>query len=91
MPSLYEITVPVFIKKLQLLAAMLNKGHEHVGEAKLSTLLESRLIEDMQPLIFQIRKFSSPSNPLHLLPTNPFIQKGSATPAKASPCDLASL
>jgi len=56
MPSLYEITVPVFIKKLNVLTAMLNKGNAHVGEAKISTLLESRLIEDMKPLIYQIRK-----------------------------------
>jgi len=56
MPSLYEVSVPVFIKNLKVLAFLLNKGIEHVGEDKVSTLLESRLIEDMQPLIYQIRR-----------------------------------
>jgi len=55
MPSLYEVSIPVFIKNLKVLALLLNKGIEHVGEDKVSTLLESRLIEDMYPLIYQIR------------------------------------
>lgn len=60
MPSLYEIIIPKFITNLKILAFLLNKGEKHVGEDKVSTLLESRLIEDMYPLIYQIRTSSGP-------------------------------
>ena len=64
MVSLYEMTVPVFIAELRILSKLLNKGVEHVGQEKVSTLLEARLIEDMQPLVYQIQRISDTSKGL---------------------------
>lgn len=38
MPSLYEITVPVFIRQLHILASLLEQGVAHVGNDKLATM-----------------------------------------------------
>ncbi|TVY42048.1 hypothetical protein LOCC1_G004827 [Lachnellula occidentalis] len=56
-PSLYGITIPVFIREIRMLLTILEKGQEHSAgnEAK---ILESRLIEDMQPLVYQIQRVS---------------------------------
>jgi uncharacterized protein len=55
--SLYEITIPVFIKNLKVLSSLLDKGlaHVHGNEASLA---ESRLIADMHPLTYQIQRVS---------------------------------
>ncbi|TVY30179.1 hypothetical protein LHYA1_G001089 [Lachnellula hyalina] len=55
--SLYSITIPPFLKQLRMLLAILEKGKAHSAgnEAK---ILESRLIEDMRPLVFQIQRAS---------------------------------
>jgi len=54
--SLYSITIPPFLKQLRMLLAILEKGKAHSAgnEAK---ILESRLIEDMRPLVFQSKLF----------------------------------
>jgi len=55
--SLYDITVPVFIKHIQTLQKLLTKGVEfaNAADSKISeqALVQSKLIEDMGGLIFQ--------------------------------------
>ena len=52
MPSLYDISIPVFISNLKILSSLLEKGVAHTeGNA----LVEARLIADMAPLPFQIQ------------------------------------
>lgn len=55
MPSLYEITIPPFISSLKVLSSLLEKGLAH-AEGNETPLLESRLIEDMHPLPYQIQR-----------------------------------
>jgi hypothetical protein len=55
MPSLYDITIPPFISSLKILSSLLEKGLAHT-EGNETLLLESRLIEDMQPLPYQIQR-----------------------------------
>jgi hypothetical protein len=38
MPSLYETAIPVYIRNLRILSALLAKGTSHVGPEKESTL-----------------------------------------------------
>ncbi|KAH8597603.1 hypothetical protein B0O99DRAFT_617808 [Bisporella sp. PMI_857] len=64
MPSLYEISIPVFVANLKILSSLLTKGIDHVGEEKASELLNSRLIADMQPLTYQIQRVSDTSKGL---------------------------
>jgi hypothetical protein len=58
MPSLYEMTIPVFIIQLNILSGLLDKGLEHTGGDE-APLLESRLIADMHPLAYQIQRVRS--------------------------------
>ncbi len=55
--SLYEITIPVFIKHLKTLERLLEKGVEHAKDAgnKVTEdgLVHARLIDDMRDLAFQ--------------------------------------
>jgi hypothetical protein len=55
--SLYEITIPVFIREMKTLSKLLQKGVAFTKEegAKISeeALVESRLIADMHGLIYQ--------------------------------------
>lgn len=55
--TLYEITIPVFIKHLTTLSKLLEKGVAFTKEdgAKISEaqLVESKLIEDMGDLVYQ--------------------------------------
>lgn len=51
--SLYDVTIPLFIKNLKVLAHNLEKGRVHAAGNE-TLLLESRLIADMKPLTFQI-------------------------------------
>ncbi|RFU25527.1 hypothetical protein B7463_g10818, partial [Scytalidium lignicola] len=55
--SLYEITIPVFIKQLNIIKSLLEKGQAHPDKDD-STLLASRLIADMQDLPYQIQRVS---------------------------------
>jgi uncharacterized protein len=55
--SLYDITVPVFIRNLKTLSKLLDKGLEHVSGNE-AVLVESRLAPDMYPLPYQIQRVS---------------------------------
>lgn len=60
MLSLYDVTIPVFIRALENLDGLLDKGAAHFaetgrGEAELTG---TRLIEDMHPLTAQIQRAS---------------------------------
>jgi hypothetical protein len=61
--SLYEISIPVFIRALTNLSAVLKKGEVYCNEKELdhSTLLDARLIDDMGSLPFQIQRCSDTS------------------------------
>ncbi|KAM3065036.1 hypothetical protein ACMFMG_001247 [Clarireedia jacksonii] len=55
--SLYDVSVPPFIKNLKILSHLLNKGLAHVSNDE-SKLINARLIEDMGDLIYQIQRVS---------------------------------
>lgn len=55
--SLYDITIPPFIRNLKTLSSLLNKALQHTRLDETS-LLASRLIEDMHPLPYQIQRVS---------------------------------
>jgi len=56
MPSLYEISVPPFIRSLNNLSAILKKAEAYAAEKSIDpkTLTEAKLIDDMLALPFQI-------------------------------------
>jgi hypothetical protein len=58
--SLYEASIPVFVRGLRNLSAILDKGRAFADEKGIphSELLEARLIEDMAPLTAQIQRCS---------------------------------
>lgn len=58
--SLYQASVPVFLRAFENLSAILEKGVEHANDAKLdpSALTEGRLFENMYPLPGQIQRAS---------------------------------
>ena len=61
--SLYDNTIPIFIKNLTITSAILTKARTH-AEAHgipLSQLVEGRLAPDMNPLSFQIQTMSNVS------------------------------
>lgn len=55
--SMYQASVPVFVRALGNLAHVLKKGGEHAKAKNVSdeTLLQTRLIPDMLPLIKQVQ------------------------------------
>jgi uncharacterized protein len=57
MPALYDATIPAFIRGLENLSGLLEKGRAFADERGMahSELLEARLIEDMAPLTRQIQ------------------------------------
>lgn len=57
MISMYQVSVPAFIRSLNNLAAILEKGAAHAQARKLdeSVLLGSRLFPDMLPLVRQVQ------------------------------------
>ena len=61
--SLYEISVPVFIRSLNSLSAILKKGESYADEKGIphAKLLEARLVDDMATLIYQIQRVSDTS------------------------------
>jgi hypothetical protein len=60
MLSLYDVSVPVFIRALEILDGLLDKGAAYFAEQGRpeSALTGARLIEDMHPLIYQIQRLS---------------------------------
>ncbi|WP_404711045.1 DUF1993 family protein [Sphingomonas sp. MMS24-J13] len=58
--SLYDLSVPVFIRALRNLSAILDKGAAYAeGEGKApESLLETRLYPDMHPLAYQVQRAS---------------------------------
>lgn len=60
MPSLYEITVPVFIRAFANLSKNLDKAREHADANGIvhEELLTARLYPDMLPLIGQVQRAS---------------------------------
>lgn len=55
--SLYDVTIPPFIRNLKTLSSLLTKALAHTASNE-TPLLESRLIADMQPLPYQIQRVS---------------------------------
>jgi hypothetical protein len=57
MPTLYEITIPIFIKELTTLSKLLEKGVAHAKDSANAvteeSLVDARLIADMQTLAYQ--------------------------------------
>lgn len=58
--SLYDITIPAFIRSFANLSAILKKAEAYADEHGIDhkTFLEARLIEDMAPLTSQIQRAS---------------------------------
>ncbi|POS82497.1 hypothetical protein EPUL_006059 [Erysiphe pulchra] len=57
MPSLYQISVPVYIKSMKTLSVLLEKGSAHAAVSN-EQLVNSRLIADMENFTFQIQRVS---------------------------------
>ena len=55
--SMYTASVPVFVRALHNLRAVLQKGEAHAGEKNFApeVLLQTRLIADMLPLVRQVQ------------------------------------
>ena len=60
MPSMYDASVPVFLRALKNLSAILGKGEAFAKETGIdpAELVETRLIADMDPLRAQIQRAS---------------------------------
>lgn len=54
--SFYDVSVPVYRQFLRSLLGVLDKGEKHCAEKGIdpASILATRLVEDMQPLTFQI-------------------------------------
>lgn len=65
MPTLYETTITVFIRQLQILSTLLNHGIAHAADSSNAvteqSLVDARLISDMQTLAYQIQRVSDSS------------------------------
>lgn len=61
--SFYDISVPVYRQFLKALLGVLDKGEKHCAEKGIepASMLAARLIDDMQPLSFQIMQAISHS------------------------------
>ncbi|KAI6248473.1 hypothetical protein HI914_03747 [Erysiphe necator] len=57
MPSLYQISVPVYIKNLKSLSKILEKGSAHEAVSN-DQLINTRLAADMENFTFQIQRVS---------------------------------
>ena len=62
--SLYQASVPVFVRGLNVLAALLEKAESHAREAGIdpAELVNARLAPDMYPLSGQIQRASDASS-----------------------------
>lgn len=58
--ALYDLTVPVLLRALRNLSAIIEKGRVHAEAQGLApeTLLQARLFEDMAPLTSQVQRVS---------------------------------
>ena len=57
--SLYDITIPVFIRNLRTLSTLLEKGRDHAStHSSEAALIEGRLFADMGNLSYQIQRVS---------------------------------
>src|SRR3546814_18029747 len=58
--SLYDVSIPVFIRALESMSKFLEKGRSFADEKDTphNTLLDARLYEDMAPLTSQIQRAS---------------------------------
>lgn len=57
--SLYDITIPQFIRALKTLSTFLEKGRDHAStHSSEATLIDGRLIADMGNLPYQIQRVS---------------------------------
>lgn len=58
--AFYDLTVPVLLRALRNLSAILEKGRVHADAQGLApeTLLQARLFEDMAPLTAQVQRVS---------------------------------
>ena len=58
--ALYDLTVPVLLRALRNLSAIIEKGSVHADAQGLApeTLLQARLFEDMAPLTSQVQRVS---------------------------------
>ncbi|PMD40872.1 hypothetical protein L207DRAFT_583046 [Hyaloscypha variabilis F] len=65
MPTLYESTISVFIRQLTILSSLLKHGITHAASPTNtlteSSLIDARLIADMQTLAYQIQRVSDTS------------------------------
>ena len=54
--SLYDVSVPVYRQLLRALSKVLEKGEQHCTEKGIdpAAMLATRLVDDMQPLSFQV-------------------------------------
>ena len=61
--SFYDVSVPVYRQFLRSLLGVLDKGEKYCGEKGIepAALLGTRLVEDMQPLTFQVMQAISHS------------------------------
>ncbi|CAD6444219.1 a341564f-9ce1-4bb2-8e92-b550e40686c4 [Sclerotinia trifoliorum] len=53
--TLYDVSVPVFVKNLKSLSKLLAKGQAHFEKDE-SKIIHARLVDDMGDLIFQIQR-----------------------------------
>ena len=58
--SIYQASVPVFVRGLGVLSTLLRKGEEHAGNDA-AALIEARLAHDMLPLSGQVQRASDTS------------------------------
>lgn len=61
--SFYDVSVPVYRQFLRALLGVLDKGEKHCAEKGIdpASVLATRLVEDMQPLTFQVMQSISHS------------------------------
>jgi uncharacterized protein len=61
--SIYNATIPVYIRAFGVLTSILKKSQEYAKEKGIpeQQLLDTRLYEDMQPLLYQIQRASDTS------------------------------
>ena len=63
MPTLYESTIAVFLHELAILTTLLKHGISHAASGAVTeqSLVDARLIADMQTLAYQIQRVSDTS------------------------------